>query len=75
MQLSHPELARGFAPHRLKIFSVMFSFVGVVFVFMTLASGLGWVAPTFAVDVAANLIFGVPVIVLPFILLWKAPGE
>jgi hypothetical protein len=59
----------------LKIFSVMFSFVGVVFVFMTIASGLGLVAPTMTVDVVANLVFGIPVIVLPFILLWKAPGE
>lgn len=75
MQLSHPDLARPFAPHRLKVFAVMFSFVGAVFVFMTIASGFGLVAPSFTVDVIANLIFGIPVIVLPFILLWKAPGE
>jgi hypothetical protein len=75
MEPSHPELARPFAPHRLKFFSVMFSFVGFVFVFMTVASAVGLVAPTMTVDIIANLIFGIPVIVLPFILFWKAPGE
>ncbi|WAC92985.1 hypothetical protein [Mycobacterium sp. Aquia_213] len=53
----------------------MSSFVGAVFVFMTIASAAGLVAPTMTVDVIANLIFGTPVILLPFILIWKAPGE
>ena len=75
MELTHPDLARPFAPHRLKIYVVLFSFVGAVFAFMTIAAGTGLVAPSLAVDVAANLIFGTPVIVLPFVLLWKAPGE
>ena len=72
---THPELARPFAPHRLKIYVVMMSFVGAVFVLMTIGCGIGVIAPTMTVDVAANLIFGIPVIVLPFVLLWKAPGE
>jgi hypothetical protein len=75
MQSTRPDLARPFAPHRLKIYVVMFSFVGAVFVFMTVAVGTGLIAPTLTADVVANLIFGIPVIVLPFVLLWKAPGE
>lgn len=75
MQGTHSELARPFAPHRMKIYVVMLSFVGAVFVFMTIAAGTGLVAPSRTVDVVANLIFGIPVIVLPFVLLWKAPGE
>jgi len=75
MEHTHPDLARPFAPRRLKIYVVLFSFVGFVFAFMTIAEGTGLVAPSRAVDVAANLIFGTPVFVLPFILLWKAPGE
>jgi hypothetical protein len=75
MTHTHPELARPFAPHRLKIYVVMLSFVGAVFVFMTVAAGTGLVAPSGTVDVIANLIFGIPVIAIPFVLLWKAPGE
>ncbi len=75
MTLTHPELARPFAPHRLRIYVVMMSFVGAVFVFMTVASATGLVAPTMTVDVIANLIFGIPVIALPLVLLWRAPGE
>lgn len=75
MESTHPDLARPFAPHRLKIYVTMLSFVGAVFVFMTVAAGTGLVAPTRTVDVIANVIFGIPVMVLPLVLLWKAPGE
>ena len=46
MELTHPDLARPFAPHRLKIYVVLFSFVGFVFAFMTIAEGAGLVAPS-----------------------------
>ena len=75
MEPTHPDLARPIAPHRLKIYATMLSFVGAVFVFMTAAVGTGLVAPTRTVDIVANLIFGIPVMVLPLVLLWKAPGE
>jgi hypothetical protein len=75
MELSLSDLTHPFAPHRSKFYAVLLSFVGAVFVFMTVAVGTGLVAPSLAVDVAANLIFGTPVIVLPFVLLWKVPGE
>lgn len=55
MASTHPELARPFAPHRLRIYVVMLSFVGAVFVFMTVAAGTGLVAPSRTVDVVANL--------------------
>lgn len=73
--MQSPELARPFAPHRLRAYVALLSIVGVVFVFMTVAEGTGLLPPTRSVDVAANLIFGVPVIVLPLILFWKARGE
>ncbi|GFG67591.1 hypothetical protein MKUB_50810 [Mycobacterium kubicae] len=70
-----PELARPFAPHRQRTYVWLLSIVGAVFVFMTIAEATGLLPPTRTVDVAANVIFGVPVIVLPLILFWKARGE
>ncbi|MBS2080179.1 emopamil-binding protein, partial [Mycobacterium tuberculosis] len=49
--------------------------VGVVFVFMTIAEATRLLPPTLTVDVAANLIFGIPVLLLPLILFWKGRGE
>lgn len=46
-----------------------------MFVFMTIAEATGLLPPTLPVDVAANLIFGTPVILFPLILFWKARGE
>jgi hypothetical protein len=73
--MQSPELARPFAPHRLRAYIGLLLIVGVVFVFMTIAEATRLLAPTLTVDVAANLIFGTPVILLPFILFLKARGE
>jgi hypothetical protein len=48
---------------------------GFMFVFMTIGVGLGFIEPTFTADVIANLLFGVPVILLPFVILWTGRGE
>ena len=37
--------------------------------------GLGLIEPTFTSDVICNLLFGIPVILLPLVILWDAPGE
>jgi hypothetical protein len=73
--MDSPELARPFAPHRLRAYVGLLSVVGLVFVFMTIAEATGLLPPTLTVDVAANLIFGIPVLLLPLILFWKARGE
>lgn len=70
-----PDLARPWAPHRLRIYTGTALFTTAMFVGMTIGVGVGLIPPTFAVDVGANLLFGVPVILLPLVLLWDAPGE
>lgn len=66
-----PDLARPFAPHRQRAYVGLLTVVGVVFVFMTIAEATRLLPPTLTVDVAANLIFGIPVLLLPLILFWK----
>jgi hypothetical protein len=73
--MESPELARPFAPHRQRTYIALLSVVGVVFVFMTIAEATALLPATLRVDVAANLIFGTPVLLLPLILFWKARGE
>ena len=73
--MESPELARPFAPHRQRAYVALMSVVGAVFVFMTIAEATRLLPPSLTVDVAANLIFGVPVLFLPLILFWKARGE
>jgi hypothetical protein len=75
VESSHPNLARPFAPHRLKAYIALFAVVGVVFVLSTVAVGTGLLPPSLKVDVVANLLFGMPVIVVILVLFWKAPGE
>lgn len=68
--MASPELARPFAPHRQRAYIGLLAVVGAVFVFMTIAKATRLLPPTLAVDVAANLIFGIPVLLLPLILFW-----
>ncbi|MDQ2636836.1 MAG: emopamil-binding protein [Actinomycetota bacterium] len=70
-----PNFARPWAPHRLRIYTGTALFTGLMFVLMTVGVGIGLIPPTLTVDVIANLIFGIPVILLPFVILWNAPNE
>ncbi|KMO80620.1 emopamil-binding protein [Mycolicibacterium chubuense] len=70
-----PEFARPWARHRLRIYVATAGFTAFVFVAMTVGVGLGLIAPTLTADIVANLLFGIPVILLPLVLLWDAPGE
>jgi hypothetical protein len=70
-----PDLARPWAPHRARIYLGVAMFTTVVFLTMTVGIGVGVIEPTFTSDVFANLLFGVPVILLPLVILWDAPGE
>jgi hypothetical protein len=67
--------ARPWAPHRLRIYTATALFTTLMFVGMTIGVGVGLIPPSFAVDVIANMLFGIPVILLPLVLLWDAPGE
>ena len=70
-----PNLARPWARHRVLIYLGVAIFTGLVFGLMTVGVGVGLIEPTFTSDVVANLLFGVPVILLPLVILWDAPGE
>lgn len=72
---AEPNFAQPWAPHRLRIYKAVGLFTFAVFLAVTIGIEIGFIPPTFAVDVIVNLIFGIPVILLPFVLLWNAPGE
>ncbi|KAA0108188.1 hypothetical protein [Mycolicibacterium sp. P1-5] len=75
METREADFVRPVAPHRLKAYTALFTVVGIVFVGTTIGVGTGLLSPRFTLDVAANLLFGLPVIALPIVLFWKAPGE
>ena len=70
-----PNLARPWARHRVLIYLGVAIVTGLVFGLMTVGVGVGLIEPTFTSDVVANLLFGVPVVLLPLVILWDAPGE
>lgn len=70
-----PDFAQPWAPHRLRIYTATAIFTGAVFALMTVGFAVGILQPTFTADVIVNLIFGIPVMLLPFVILWNAPGE
>jgi hypothetical protein len=70
-----PNLAQPWAPHRRHIYLGVAAWTSLVFVAMTVGVGVGLIEPTFTSDVIANVLFGVPVMVLPLVILWDAPGE
>jgi hypothetical protein len=67
--------ARPVAPHRGRIYLVTGLFTFAVFLLVTIGVQIGVIATTFTTDVVVNLIFGVPVLLLPLVILWDAPGE
>jgi len=70
-----PNFAQPWASHRARIYLAVAIFTAAVFVLMTIGVTVGLIPPSFTVDVIANLLFGIPVILLPFVILWDAPGE
>src|SRR6195952_3269655 len=69
------DFARPWAQHRARIYLGTAAFTALMFVGTTIGVATGLVAPTFTTDVIVNLIFGIPVIALPFVILWDALGE
>jgi hypothetical protein len=74
VQTSEPNLAQPWAPHRVRVYLAVTAITGIVFLGMTIGVGLGFIAPTFTADVVANLLFGVPVILMPLALFWEGRG-
>ena len=70
-----PNFARPVARHRGRIYLGVGLITGVVFLGMTVGVEFNLIAPTFTADVIANLLFGVPVLLVPLVILWDAPGE
>ncbi|MCV7061696.1 hypothetical protein H7I76_16995, partial [Mycolicibacterium vaccae] len=70
-----PNFAQPWAPHRLKIYTWTGIFTFGMFLAVTVGVSFGVIPPTFTTDVVVNLIFGIPVILLPFVIFWNAPGE
>lgn len=75
VQEPQTDFARPWAPYRLRIYQGVLAFTAAMFVLMTIAVSLHIIPPTFTVDVIANLAFGIPVMLIPFVILWNAPGE
>jgi hypothetical protein len=75
LQRHETNFARPVAPHRGRIYLGTGLFTGSVFLFVTIGVQVGFIAPSFTTDVVVNLIFGVPVLLLPLVILWDAPGE
>lgn len=70
-----PDLARPIAPHRVRAYLAVLFLTGFVFAFMTVAEAAGWLGTSRTVDVVANVIFGVPVAVIPLVYFWSGRGE
>jgi hypothetical protein len=68
-------LARPFHPTRLRLYLVASVLVSVVFGVTTAGVTFGWLEPTLRLDVIANLLLALPILGLPLIALWDAPGE
>ena len=75
LETREPNFARPVAPHRGRIYLGVGLLTGVVFLGMTIGVQFGLIAPNLTSDVIANLLFGVPVILVPLVILWDAPGE
>jgi hypothetical protein len=75
LETREPNFARPVARHRGRIYLGVGLLTGIVFLGMTFGVEFGLIAPTFTSDVIANLLFGIPVLLVPIALLWNAPGE
>ena len=75
LETREPNFARPVAPHRGRIYLGVGLLTGVVFLGMTIGVQFGLIAPNLTSDVIANLLFGVPVILVPLVILWDAQGE
>ncbi len=61
-----PNLVSPWAPHRVRMYVATALFTGLVFVGgMTIGVGIGIIEPDFTSDVVANLLFGIPAILIP----------
>jgi hypothetical protein len=73
--VSEPNLARPWAPHRAKIYLCTGLLAATVFTLMAVGVATGLIESTFTTGVVANLLFGIPVLLLPLVILWNAPRQ
>jgi hypothetical protein len=70
-----PNLARPFAPHRLRIYLGATILLSVAMVVTTIGSATGALAANMTLDVMANIAMALPLVTVPFVVFWNAPGE
>jgi hypothetical protein len=74
-EIHEPDFAQPWAPHRLRVYKATAMFTFAMFALVTVGVAVGLLKPTFTVDVVVNLIFGIPVLLLPLVILWDGPDE
>src|ERR1044072_4858406 len=75
LETHEPNFARPVAPHRGRIYLGVGLLTGLVFLGMTIGVQAGLIAPSLTADVLAKLLFGVPGLLVPLLILWSRPGE
>jgi hypothetical protein len=68
-------LARPFAPHRLKIYCGGLVVLTLFTLVPTIGMELGFIKPTFTVDVLGNIVLALPSWLVPLVVWWDGPGE
>lgn len=66
LRTHEPNFARPVAPHRGRIYLGVGLLTGIVFLGRTFGVEFGFISPDFTSDVIANLLFGIPVLLVPF---------
>jgi hypothetical protein len=68
-------LARPFAPHRLKVYLGGLMVLTLFTLIPTIGCEVGFIKPTFTVDLIGNIVLTFPSWLVPLVVLWDAPGE
>ena len=75
MPSPEPNLARPFAPHRLRIYLGAVVFMSAVMAITTTGTALGVLPANMTLDVVGNIALALPLVTIPFVVFWDAPGE
>lgn len=75
MPSPEPNLARPFAPHRLRIYLGAVVFMSAVMAITTTGTALGVLPANMTLDVVGNIALALPLVTIPFVVFWDAPGR
>ena len=75
MPSPEPNFARPFAPHRLRIYLGAVVFMSAVMAITTTGTALGVLPANMTLDVVGNIALALPLVTIPFVVFWDAPGE